>query len=380
MSESPIPIARPLLGQPELSALARPIGSGWVGQGPEVAAFEAELAAALAVDGAAPQVAAVANGTAALQLALLALEIGPGDEVVTVSSSFVATANAVRLVGARPVFVDVERASGNLDPERLQAAVGERTRAVIAPHQLGLPCDLARLLPGCQRLGLPLIEDAACALGSQIELGGRWQPIGAPHGQLATFSFHPRKLITTGEGGAVVTRDPALDARVRSLRAHGADADAFATVGFNYRLSDLQAAVGRAQLVRLPAMVAERRALAARYDAALAPLAEAGRLRLPTEPAWARGNIQSYRLRVPDPAQLAACQAALDADNISWRGGLPCIHREPAYADHPDSWRAADPLEESVAHELQGLMLPLYCGLSEADQRRVIRAVRASLG
>ncbi|MCL4745304.1 MAG: DegT/DnrJ/EryC1/StrS family aminotransferase, partial [Burkholderiaceae bacterium] len=194
-----IALARPELGEAEIAAVRRVIESGWITQGPEAAAFESEFAARVR----APFAASVSSGTTALHCALLADGVGPGDEVITVSHSFIATANAIRCVGATPVFVDIEPNGSNIDPELAAAAVGARTRAILAVHQTGMPCDLARLVPLARDRGLVLIEDAACAAGSEILWQGQWTPIGAPIGDAACFSFHPRKVLTTGDGGMV---------------------------------------------------------------------------------------------------------------------------------------------------------------------------------
>src|SRR5215510_8419698 len=180
-----IPITAPWLDEQELAAVARPLKSGWLTQGPEVAAFEREFAAYVG----APYACAVSNCTTALHLALLALGVGPGDEVITVSHSFIATANAIRYSGATPVFVDIDLATFNIDPALVEAAIGPRTKAILAVHQIGMPCDLAALTAIAARHGVPLVEDAACAVGSEVEWHGRWQRIGRPHGDISCFSF-----------------------------------------------------------------------------------------------------------------------------------------------------------------------------------------------
>src|SRR5215470_5325331 len=279
-----VPIVRPVLGDEELAAVARVLSSGWIMQGPEVAAFERELAAFVG----APHAVACANGTVALELALRAVGVAPGDEVATVSHSFIASASCVVNVGAVPVFVDVEDGTSGMDPRRLAEAIGPRTRAVLCVHQIGIPCDVAGILAAAG--DLPVVEDAACAIGS--DLGG--VRIGRPHGRIATFSFHPRKVVTTGEGGAVTTADAALAERVMRLRQHGlAPGGRFLEAASNARLSDIHAAIGRVQLARLPAALAERRRIAARYDAALAdhPV-------LAPMPRPPGANVQSYAARV----------------------------------------------------------------------------------
>ena len=211
-----IPITKPLIGEEEVQAAAQALRSGWVSQGPRVAEFEESFAAYVG----APHACAVSNCTTALHLALLAVGVQPGDQVITVSHSFIATANSVHYCGATPVFVDIDPATFNLDPARIEPAITERTKAILCVHQVGMPCDMAQIMEIAARHGLPVIEDAACAIGSEIRVGDRWERIGKPHGDIACFSFHPRKVITTGEGGMLTTRNPAWDAQFRLLRQH----------------------------------------------------------------------------------------------------------------------------------------------------------------
>src|SRR5260221_1485290 len=314
------PIARPTLDQTEVDAAARAILSGWVTQGPEVAAFEREFAAAVG----APHACALSSGTTALHAALVAVGVQPGDEVITASHSFIATAKGIRYCGARPVFVDIQPDTYNLDPAIVDRAVGPKTRAILAVHQVGLPCDLDRMLEIAQRRGVALVEDAACAIGSQARVGGDWTPVGRPHGEAACFSFHPRKLVTTGDGGMVTTRDAGIDARLRALRHHGMSVsdlarhasdrvtfETYPTLGFNFRMTDVQGAIGRVQLARLPAMLARRRARAARYGSLLPSIPGVG---LPFVPEFARPNWQTYTGRLPEGRdQRAAKQGSVDA-------------------------------------------------------------------
>jgi dTDP-4-amino-4,6-dideoxygalactose transaminase len=392
-SGAAIPVARPLLDDDEIAAAARAIRSGWVTQGPEVAAFEREFAEFVG----APFACAVSSGTAALHLALLAAGVGPGDDVVTVSHSFIATANAIRHCGARPVFVDVEPGTFNMDPSLVEPVLGPRTRAILCVHQLGMPCDLASLVALGRRRGIPVIEDAACAAGSEILWGGQWQRIGRPHGSLACFSFHPRKLLTTGDGGMITTANPEWDAALRRLRHHGmslSDAarhharqvefEAYPSLGYNFRLTDIQAAVGREQLKKLPAVVARRRALAGRYRAALSDVPG---LSLPESPEWASSNWQSFCVRLPAGAdQRRVMQRLLDA-GISTRRGVMCAHREGAYP--PGTW-TCDAAQDSCPCGTNGcrrlraseeardrsLILPLYHQMTEAAQDRVVARLR----
>ena len=379
-----IPVARPTLGEEEAAAARRAILSGWVVQGPEVEAFEKEFAAVVG----APRAVACSSGTAALHLALLALNLGPEDEVITVSHSFIATANAVRYVGATPVFVDVEADTGNMDPALVEGAITPRTRAILAVHQLGMPCDLRRLLLLAEKHHLALVEDAACAVGSEISMeAGVWEPIGRPRGELATFSFHPRKIITTGDGGMITGRDPRLMERMAKLRTHAMSLstaqrhgagkvvfEAYPEVGYNYRLSDIQGAVGREQLKRLPNLIAPRRARAARYREALA---EVPQVALPREPAWARSNWQSYWIILtPEcPKNQVEVMQALLARGIHTRRGVMCAHREPAYQDLP----LRQPLPVSEYLQDRGIILPLYPEMTEAEQEQVIAALREVL-
>ncbi|MBX3467059.1 MAG: DegT/DnrJ/EryC1/StrS family aminotransferase [Planctomycetes bacterium] len=374
-------VARPELGPEEAEAVARVLATGWVTQGPEVARFEAELAAFVG----APEAVATSSCTTALHLALLAVGVGPGDEVVCPSHSFIATANAVRQCGATPVFADVDLDTFNLDPDDVARRVGPRTRALLVVHQLGLPCDLEALLGLARARGLPVVEDAACAIGSEVLTERGWERIGRPHGDLACFSFHPRKLVTTGDGGAITTRDPAVAARLRRMRQHGmtvTDAErhksasvvfeAYEAPGFNYRLTDLQAAVGRVQLGRLPAAIAHRRALAGRYRERLHASPEVA---CPVEPSWARTNWQSYCVRLTDRCARGQREVmeALLAAGVSTRRGVMCAHLEPAYAG------AYEGLGRSERARDRGLVLPLHGGMGPGDVDRVCDALLAAV-
>jgi len=382
LSGSRIPIAKPWLGEEEAAAARRAILSGWVTQGPEVAAFEQEFAVAVG----ATHACAVSSCTSALHLALLACGVGPGDEVVTVSHSFIATANAIRYCGAIPVFVDVELDTFNADPSLIGTAVGPRTKAILAVHQLGMPCDLAAIVAIADRHGLPVVEDAACAIGSEIHWNGEWQRIGRPHGRVACFSFHPRKLLSTGDGGMLTTADAGVDSTLRLLRQHGMSvpdtvrhastqvvAESYPVLGYNYRMTDIQAAIGREQLKRLPAIVSRRRALAERY---IAGLADARGVELPLEPEWARSNWQTFAVRVPAVRQREVMQQLLDA-GISTRRGVMNAHLEPAYP--LDAWRAAAPLTRSEQAQASAIALPLFHDLTERDQDRVMRLLREAV-
>ena len=391
-----IPITKPWIGAEEEEAVRRPLQSGWVTQGPEVAAFEAEFAALVG----APFACAVSNCTTALHLALRAVGVGPGDEVITVSHSFIATASAIRYCGAVPVFVDVQPASFNIDPDLVERAITPKTRAILCVHQMGMPCDLRALLEIAALHGLPVVEDAACAVGSEILWGDRWDRVGKPHGMIACFSFHPRKLITTGDGGMLTTSNPELDRKFRLWRQHGMSMpdtarhssstvvfESYTELAYNYRMTDLQAAVGREQLKRLPEMVRRRRELASRYRSLLERIPG---LRMPEEPAWARSNWQSFCISLPEDRDQAQVMQALLNEGIATRRGIMCAHREPAYP--LGTWSCGAPhaecdcpahscrrLSNSEAAQDRSILLPLYHGLSDAEQEFIVASLRRAL-
>jgi dTDP-4-amino-4,6-dideoxygalactose transaminase len=306
--------------------------------------------------------------------------------VITVSSSFIATANVIKQCGASPVFVDIRPDDFNLDPDLLIAAFTDRTRAVLCVHQMGMPCDLERMLTVTRLFGVPLIEDAACATGSEILVDGGWQPVGAPHGDVACFSFHPRKVITTGEGGMITTRHADWDRKFRLWRQHGMSVpdtvrhhsakivfEDYPVFGFNYRMTDMQAAIGRRQLERLPKIIEARGELAARYRDMLCDIPG---LVLPHEPAWARSNWQSYCVRLPSKVdQVSIMQSMLD-EGVATRRGIMCAHLEAA---HSSSGPRMALIESERARD-QCILLPLYPQMDADDQAQVVSALRHALG
>jgi dTDP-4-amino-4,6-dideoxygalactose transaminase len=373
-----IPIARPWMGEPEAEAARRAILSGWITQGPEVAAFEQEFAAAVG----AAHACAVSNCTTALHLALLAAGVGAGDEVVTVSHSYIATANSIRYCGATPVFVDVEPSSFNLDPGRLEQAITPRTRAILCVHQVGLPCDLHAIVEIARRHRVPVIEDAACAIGSEILHDGRWQRIGRPHGDAACFSFHPRKVISTGDGGMITTRHASWDARFRSLRQHAMSVpdtvrhgstqvvfESYPWVGYNYRMTDIQAAVGREQLKRLPGIVARRRRAGRRATRRAEPHrrpAAAGRARV--------GTVELAELLCPPAAALRPARRHAGPA----RCGCPDTPRrdvQPPGRPQYVGLSAPGALPRSEQAQDRCILLPLFPQMTEAELEHVVAAL-----
>jgi perosamine synthetase len=367
-----IPIMRPWLGEEEAVALDRVLASGWVAQGPRVVAFERAVCEALdAAHGVATN-----SCTTALHLALHALGVGAGDEVVVPSLSFIATTNAPRYVGARPVFADVDPETQNLTPKTVERALGPATRAVIVVHQAGMPADVEGIEALCAPHDVIVIEDAACAIGSTY----RGRPIGA--GRLVALSFHARKLLTTGEGGMLLTQEPGLARRFRRLREHGMAMSAherhtsrtvrlesYVELGFNYRMTDLQAAVGLVQLTKLDAMVAERRRLADRYREALA---DSPGLSLPSDPPYGTTNYQSYVVRLDDelPVDRDAVMQQLLDQGIATRRGIMAAHLEPACAALPVG---ALPVTERLTR--RSLILPLFHGMTDAQVDHVAEAL-----
>jgi len=375
---STIPVMIPWLGEEEAQAAAEAVRSGWVAQGPRVAEFERAFAAHLGV----PHAVAVSSCTTALHLALIGAGVGPGDEVVVPSLSFIATANAVTYVGATPVFADVELATGNLTAETVAPLLTARTKAVIAVDQGGVPVDLDAVRELVEPLGVTVVEDAACGAGSLY----RGHPVGST-AQLAAYSFHPRKLLTTGEGGMVTCQDGEVAARLRRLREHGMSVSAadrhaagggaslletYDEIGFNHRMTDIQAAVGLVQLRKLPAMVRRRRELAARYRELLGPLGE----RLVADPEHGTGNFQACWLLLPDGAlDRTELLARLADAGISARRGIMAAHLEAPYKG-----TARVPLPATELITGRSVILPLYHSLTEDQQDRVIAALRELIG
>lgn len=372
-----INVMKPWLGDDEIQAVAEVIESGWVAQGPRVARFEDAFAHAMQSDHA----VATSSCTTALHLAVIVSGIEPGDEVIVPSFSFIATANAPTYVGARPVFADVDLATGNLTAETVERAITHRTRAVIVVDQGGEPVDLQPIRALCDPRGIIVIEDAACGAGSTYQ----GHPVGRG-ADITAWSFHPRKLLTTGEGGMLTTSNAQWAARARRLREHSMSvsaaerhtevlvpAEQYLEVGFNYRMTDLQAAIGLVQLTKLPRMVEHRRQLASVYSTELGTV---DGLRPVMDPPWGTSNFQSYWVEA-----LPECTnnrdgllTSLAKADISARRGIMAAHLQPAYRDekHPVVLPITERLTENT------LILPLYHQMTSDDQARVIGVLRAA--
>jgi dTDP-4-amino-4,6-dideoxygalactose transaminase len=373
-----IPITRPELGEEEAQEAANAIRSGWIAQGPLVAEFERTLAARLGV----AQVVATSNCTTSLHLALLCSGIGPGDEVIVPSFTFIATANAVLYIGATPVFVDIDPRTYNMDPDKIEAAITPRTRAIIPVDQIGLAADLDPVLEIARRLGLRVVEDAAPALGATYK--GRLIGSISP---ATCFSFHPRKSITTGEGGIIATDDAKLADRARVMRSHGASVsdlarhhantvtiEAYEEMGYNYRMTDIQAAMGIEQLKKLDGILARRRGLAERYNN---ELADVPGVETPYSPPEAPHTYQSYCVRL-DPERTApreAIMARMLELGIATRRGVMAIHEEPYYVQRFGT--VSLPVTEEATRRT--LLLPLFASMTMEQQDRVIAGLQSAV-
>ncbi len=373
-----IPISLPSLGEEEWLALREPIETGWVTQGPKVSAFEKMFAERHEVKHA----IAVSNCTTALHLALVALNIQPGDEVLLPSFTWVATANVVMYCGATPVFVDVDPMTFNIDPEQIKARITERTRAIIPVHLFGLCADIDAIKLAAP--GLAIVEDAACAAGSGYK--------GKPAGSLADigcFSFHPRKSVTTGEGGMLTTNDDDLGELMNRLRNHGASVSEeqrhhgakpyllpeFELVGYNYRMTDLQGAVGVVQLGKLDKFIDERQEWADYYSKELSTVEW---LRTPIVPEGYKHGWQSYVLYVDEarsPHKRNDLMEILQEKGISTRPGTHAVHMLKYYAQHfglkPGDFPGAYACNE------YSMSIPLHNQMSADDYKYIVETIRS---
>ncbi len=367
---TPIPLSAPDITEAEIYAVDAVLRSGRLSLGPELSAFEQALARVHEV----PDAVAVSSGTAALYLALIALGIGAGDEVIVPSFTFVAVANAVAQTGAIPVFAEIDTVTLNLDPESAERAITPRTRALIAVHTFGVPADMDALTALAARHGLRLIEDACEAIGARFN--GR--PVGG-FGRAAALGFYPNKQITTGEGGALLVQDTALAARLRRLRNHGRDPSAgwleHTEPGYNYRLSEIACALGRVQLARLDDILAARAAAAARYDDLLRELP--GMERPPLTLPQRTLSWFVYVVRLPPGTDRVRVQAELATKGIATGLYFPAIHQQPAWRAHTSA-QVSLPVTESVA--ARTLALPFFTRITPDEQECVAEAIGRSIG
>lgn len=376
--EDQVPLLKPWLGPEEVEAAAAVILSGWICQGPKVMEFERQIAEYV---GARYGVATNAC-TSSLHLSLHLSGVGPGDHVVMPSFTCMATANAVHHAGAEPVFADIDARTYNLDPAAAEQAITPQTRALLVIHQIGQPADIDSFAAIAAKHGLALIEDGACTLGGTYK-GRRVGGLSGP----TAFSFHPRKMITTGEGGMITTNDETLAEKARVLRSTGASisdlerhrakgvlVQKYGDVGYNYRMTDIQAAIGLVQLSKLGAMLQQRQEQARRYDAALAEIAE---VEPPYVPDYSVHAYSSYlvRLRPGSPIGRDELLSRMANRGISCRIGIQPLHQEPFYAERYANRHFA--ATEAAARET--IFLPIYPGMTEQQQDAVVAALKSSL-
>jgi perosamine synthetase len=375
-SRRTIPFAKPCFGQEEPAAAAAAVASGWVVGGPRLAELEGQIASHCQTKSA----VGVSSWTTGAFLVLKALGIGPGDEVIVPSLTFIASVNVIAHVGATPVFADIDCTTLNIDPDDIAHRITPRTKAILPVDQIGMPCEIDRILAIADAHGLIVIQDAACSLGSRF----RGLPVGAL-APISIFSLHARKVVTTGEGGMIVTNDEALADRLRCLRhqgmslsdfqRHGGSPTVFETydeIGYNFRITDIQAAVGVIQMGKLKAMLNRRRAIAERYIAALS-----GRpaIRLPVVPEYMSHNWQSFQIQISDacPVSRTEIMQRLHERGVATRRGVMASHLEPPYRNHA----SALPRTEHAA--ATGLQLPIYPDLSLEDVDLVAQELFASM-
>ncbi len=374
-----IPITKPSLGEEEARAPVESIKSGWVTQGPKVAEFEKAVAAYVG----ARHGIATTSCTTGLHLALATIGVGPGDEVIVPSFTFIASANAILYTGATVVFADIDPKTYNVDPNDVEKRVTKRTRAIMPVDQIGLACDIEAINDIARRHGLEVVEDAAPAIG-ETYTGRR---VGSNAHQ-TVFSFHPRKVITTGEGGMITTDDDALAERARKLRAHAmsvSDLDRhrsdrviierYDELGFNYRMTDIQASIGLVQIRRLDELLAARRARAERYNRELPALRG---IQIPYVPPYAEHTYQSYCVRLTPDCRLDREELMMNLlrRGIATRRGVMASHLEKVYRDRVGEVRL--PVTEQATRTT--MLIPLYASMTDEEQSYVIDALREELG
>ena len=380
------PIIKPIIDDKEIKSVTSVLKSGWITQGPKVEEFESKFANLVGSKFA----VAVTSCTAALHLSLKAIGVTAGDEVIVPSLSFIATANAIRYCGAIPNFVDIEINTFNLNPELVETAINEKTKAILCVHQMGMPCDLERLLKISNEYSIPIIEDAACALGSRVSIKNNWDYIGKPHGKIATFSFHPRKVITTGEGGMLTTNDRAIFEKLKLLRQHGMSIsdrkrhqakkiifEEYKTLGYNYRLTDIHAAIGIVQLGKLRGIISRRRKIAELYFKQLSSISK---VIVPTELSWQKSNWQSFCVGIDLPKRsVHSVMDYLLKCSISTRRGIQCAHLEDTFKIEPWNNCSKSKLEKSKNARDLHIILPLFDEMKCKDVKFVCDKLNSAI-
>lgn len=372
-----IPVAKTCLTEKEAKSAYDTILTGWVTQGPRVKEFEEKFAEYVGAEFS----VAVSSCTTALHLAMIVAGIKKGHEVICPSMSFIATANSIMHAGARPVFAEINPVTYNIDLGHAESLITNKTRAILIVHQMGMPVDIEAFSKLCKKNKIKLIEDAACAVGSTYK-GGK---IGS-HSDLVCFSFHPRKVITTGDGGMIATSNKDYYDRLRVLRQQGMSVndmvrhasskvifEAYSEVGYNYRMTDIQAAVGIKQLERLDWIISERRKIAMKYHESLKDI---NCLRLPLETKGYFSNYQSYcvYLKKNSPVSRNDLMQKLLDDGISTRRGIMTAHREPAYKEYNDS---SLPISEDASD--RSIILPLYVPMPEDEVNFIVNRLKRYL-
>ena len=410
-----IPLSKPYIGEEEVKAVQDVILSGWVMQGPKCQEFEEKFASYVG----SKYACAVSSGTTALHLSLIATGVKPGNVLITVSHSFIATANSIRYCLAEPVFVDIDPDTYNMSPESLKnflntecvqsdnaiyykkakdIAKGEsplsvldqsskefgRISAIQIVHQMGMPADMTSILEIADKYNLPVLEDAACAIGSELSLNElqSFKKIGNPHSDIASFSFHPRKILTTGDGGMITTNNEEYDKLFRLLRQHSMTKTAlarheqnkiaapdFPVTGFNFRLTDIQASIGIEQLAKMPEIIEKRRFLDQCYRKYFADF---NWLELPYQPHYAKSNWQSYAIKVLKNAPVTRddLMLHLQKNNIASSHGIMNAHQYKPYSNSHFS------LPESEKARDNSIILPLYQALEEEDIKKIVDLMR----
>jgi dTDP-4-amino-4,6-dideoxygalactose transaminase len=372
-----IPIARPYFGEEEKKLVLQVIDSGWVSQGPKVAEFEKRFAEYVG----AKYAVATTSCTTALHAALYISGVDTGDEVIVPSLSFIATANSVVYCGATPVFTDIDTETCNIDVNLIEKVINKKTKVIMPVHQMGLPADIDTIRNIANKYGVKVIEDAACAIGS----GYKGNRIGG-HGNIACFSLHPRKVITTGEGGIITTDDHDFAERLRRFRHHGMSIsdferhaankviiETYPEIGHNYRMTDIQAAMGIAQLEKLPFIIEKRRTIAEFYNRELSKIPC---IKVPKIPDYAYHNYQSYWIEILDssPVSRDSLMERLLEKGIATKRGIMAIHMEPCYKGI-----SRFPLTNTERITQNTLLLPLYVTMTTEEQFLVVNTIKEIL-